>query len=510
MSVSTLNQRIAKNTAFLYLRSLLLLAINLYTSRVTLQILGVEDYGIYQLVGGVVSMFSMLSGTLASASQRFITYALGENDFLKIKRVFSTSISLHIILGFLIVVLLELLGVWFLNHKLVIPLERLTAARWVMQFSIATLFVSIISTPYNAVIIAHERMSAFAFISIFEGLMRLGCVLSLRWIRFDKLLVYSLFLFIVSLVLRIVYTAYSHRKFEEARGVKMIVEGKLFREMFAFAGWNLFGQGSMVLRNQGIDILLNLFFGVTVNAAKGISNQVQGAIHHFVGNFTTAINPQLTKSIAQANYDRAHSLMFHGSRISFFLMMIFVVPMSVCTVEVMKIWLGEVPQYAVDMVKVSLIYIQSNTLSRFLINSILAHGDIRSFQIVAGGTKLLALPIAYCVLALGGSPLTGIWVNIVLDIVCRGIELYFANKKNRYDYLRHLLRADLYCWIVFGLALFCSQLFYRFISTNLIISIFFAILVTVSSVWFIGLDRSEKTIIISQLKKLFIRIEANV
>lgn len=495
------NQRIAKNSFFLYLRSLFLLVINLYTSRVTLQILGVDDYGIYQLVGGVVGMFSMLSGTLASASQRFITYALGENDFQKLNKVFSTCVSLHIILGLSVVVLLEVLGIWFLNHKLVIPPDRLETARWVMQFSIATFFVYIISTPYNAIIIAHEKMNAFAFISILEGALKLGCVFALGWIMADKLLYYALFLFIIALVLRSVYSIYSHHHFEEAKKIKFGVEKGLFKEMFAFAGWNLLGQGSMVLRNQGIDVLLNLFFGVAVNAAKGVSNQVQSAVHQFVGNFTTAINPQLTKAIAQKDYDRAHSLMFHGSRLAFFLMMIFVIPLFVCTLEVMEIWLVNVPSYAVSMVKVALIYLQSNTLSRFLINSILAHGNIRNFQIVAGSTKLLALPVAYVVLKLGGSPLTGIWVNIALDLVCRGVELYFANKKNNYNIKRHLFKADIACWLIFGLALIGSLLFYMFISSKLIIAGLFSLCMTIACVWFMGLDRSEKSVLLLQIKK---------
>lgn len=502
MSDTSANQRIAKNTVFLYLRSLFLLVINLYTSRVTLQILGVDDYGIYQLVGGVVGLFSMLSGTLASASQRFITYALGENNIQKLNKVFSTCVSLHIVLGVIVVVLLEVLGIWFLNTKLVIPHDRLETARWVMQFSIATFFIYIISTPFNAVIIAHEKMNAFAFISILEGVLKLGCVIVLGWIAADRLFYYALFLVIIALILRIIYSIYSHYHFDEAKKIKFGIEKRLFKEMFAFAGWNLFGQGSMVLRNQGIDVLLNLFFGVAVNAAKGVSNQVQSAVHQFVGNFTTAINPQLTKAIAQKDYNRAHSLMFHGSRLSFFLMMVFVIPLFVCTLEVMEIWLVDVPPFAVDMVKVSLIYLQSNTLSRFLINSILAHGNIRNFQIVAGSTKLLALPIAYVVLRLGGSPLTGLWVNIALDIVCRGIELFFANKKNRYNIKNHLFNADLVCWLIFGLALIVSMLFYKYVSSKLIIAGLFSVLIAFVSVWFVGLDKSEKGILLLQINKI--------
>lgn len=494
----TSNQRIAKNTFFLYLRSIFLLVISLYTSRVTLQILGVEDYGIYQLVGGVVAMFNMLSGSLASASQRFITFSLGKDDLAGQKKVFSTCVTLHIVLGIIVVALLEVLGIWFLENKLVIPPERLDIARWVMQFSIATFFFNVISVPFNATIIAHEKMNAFAFISILEGVLKLVCVLFLGLIAADKLLYYALFLFLISVLLRAFYSVYSHRKFEEARGIKLGIEKGIFKEMFAFAGWNMVGEGSMILRNQGIDILLNMFFGVIVNAAKGISNQVQSAVHQFVGNFTTAIRPQLVKSVAQQDYARTHSLIFHGTRLSFFLMMVFSVPLSVCTIDVMELWLVDVPQYAVDMVKVSLLYLQSNTLSRLLINSILAHGNIRNFQITAGVTKLMALPIAYVVLKLGGSPLTGLWVNVALDFVCRGVELYFVNKKLNYNIKKHLLKADLSCWLVFILAYVISIVFYKFVSSHLIVAGAASVLVTSICVWFIGLDKSEKTILLSQ------------
>lgn len=498
----TSNQRIAKNTFFLYLRSIFLLVISLYTSRVTLQILGVEDYGIYQLVGGVVAMFNILSGSLASASQRFITFSLGKDDLAGQKKVFSTCVTLHIVLGIIVVALLEVLGIWFLENKLVIPPERLDIARWVMQFSIATFFFKVISVPFNAAIIAHEKMNAFTFISILEGVLKLVCVLFLGLIAADKLLYYALFLFLISVLLRAIYSVYSHRKFEEARGIKLGIEKGIFKEMFAFAGWNMIGDGSMILRNQGIDILLNMFFGVIVSAAKGISNQVQYAVHQFVGNFTTAIRPQLVKSVAQQDYAGVHNLIFHGTRLSFFLMMVFAIPLSVCTIEVMDFWLVDVPQYAVDMVKVSLLYLQSNTLSRLLIHSILAHGNIRNFQLTAGLTKLMALPIAFVVLKLGGSPLTGIWVNVALDFVCRGFELYFVNKRNGYNIKKHLLQADLSCWLVFALAYVVSLAFYKFVSSHLIVAGVTSVLLTCICVWFIGLDRSEKSILLAQIRNI--------
>lgn len=489
------NKKIAKNTALLYLRSLFLLFINLYTSRLTLQVLGVDDYGIYHLVGGVVGMFTMLSETLSAASQRFITYALGENKKEELKKVFSNSITLHLVLGVIIVILLESLGLWLVNSQLNIPNERLQMARIVMHFSVAAFFVNVIAVPFNAVIIAHEKMTAFAVISIIEGLLKLAIVIILPFLTWDKLLLYSLLTFLVALVIRFLYSIYSKRHFEETQSLKLGIDSALFKEMFNFAGWNLFGQGSMVLRNQGIDILLNIFFGVAVNAAKGVSNQVQHAVHAFVGNFTTSIKPQLIKSVAQRDYKRTHSLTYHGARLSFFMMMIFVVPLIVCANEVMNIWLVNVPCYAVSMVQIALLYLQSNTLSRFLIISILAHGNIRNFQIFAGGTKLLAFPIAWVVLKLGGSPMTGIWVNIALDFVCRGEELYFINKKNGYDYKHHLIKADAVCWFTFIVSLVLAQLMYKYISSKIFIAFPISFVIVLLTIWFIGMDKKEKSII---------------
>lgn len=499
------NKRIVKNTAALYLRSLLLLFINLYTSRVTLQVLGVDDFGIYTIVGGVVAMFSMLSSTMREASQRFITYSLGTNDSNEVKKVFSTCLSLHIVLALIVAVILEVVGLWFLNSKMNIPPDRLQTAGWVMQFSILTFVVNVISVPYNALIVAHERMSAFAYMSILEGGLKLGIVFFLMIISWDKLFVYAILQLVVAIIIRSVYTVYCKKSFKESNTIRFGINGPLFREMFAFAGWNLFGSGSMVLRNQGIDILLNLFFGVAVNAAKGISNQVQNTVHQFVGNFTASIYPQLTKSMAHKDYSRARSLVTHGGKISFFMMMLFAVPFIICAQEILEIWLVEVPEFAVVMVKLSFVYLLSDTLSRLLINSILAYGNIRNFQVIGGGIKLFALPIAYVVLKLGGSPLTGIWVNIFLDFICLGVRLYFAHARYHLDVKVYLTKVVLRCWGVFFLSMVIPSFFYYRISSSLFISGPIAVVSASFMIWFLGLDINEKKTLKDYLGKLFIK-----
>lgn len=467
----------------------------LYTSRVVLQVLGVEDYGIYNVVGGVVTMFSMLSSTLSAATQRFITYALGGNDFNHLKKVFSTAITLHILIGVIVVVLLEVLGVWFLNHKLNIPAERLSVANWVFQFSILTFLVNVVSVPYNALIIAHEKMSAFAYISIIDGFLKLGIALLLQWVTFDKLLLYAILHSIVAIIIRLIYSTYCTRNFVEATCLSLQIDKSLFKEMFGFSAWNFIGVGSLVLRNQGIDILLNIFFGVSVNAAKGISNQVQGAVQQFVGNFTSAVNPQLTKSVAQKDYARTSSLIIHGSRLAFFLMMIFAVPIIVYSKEILHLWLIDVPQYSESMVKLIMICLLSDTISLFIKNTLLAFGDIRNYQIIAGGIKLLALPLAYLILKCGGSPLTGIWVNIILEFVCIGFRLFLIKQKkmelNIYSFIFKVL---LSCWTVFFIAYISASVFYYHVSDNLYIGVALCVIITIICIY-AALSKSERNLI---------------
>lgn len=499
------NKRIAKNTIALYFRSILLILINLYTSRVILQSLGVEDYGIYNVVGGMVSMFTMLSNTMASASQRFITFTLGENDYDKLRKVFITSVTLHIVIGVIMIVLLEIFGSWFLYSKLNIPQERLDIAFWVMQFSIGTLFVNIISVPYNSAIIAHERMSAFAYISILDGILKLCIAFLILSSPTDRLLLYAGLIFAASVLIRMIYTIYSHRHFLETQNVNLHIEHGLFREMFAFAGWNLFGNGSMLLRNQGIDILLNIFFGVSVNAAKGVCNQVQTAIHQFVGNFQMAVNPQLTMSVAQKDIARTHFLIMQGSRLSFFLLCFFAIPLLIATPEILSLWLVEVPKYSVEFIRWTLIFLLWDTLSRFLINSVLAYGKIRNYELIVGGTKLLALPMAYIWLRMGGSPLVGIWVNIILEFVCLAQRLYFNYHYNGLPYFQYLFRVILCCWVVFTIDILAVYAFKQYVNANFYIQIAVSFLITTLVVGTMGVSGKERQFILSKVKSRFSR-----
>lgn len=494
------NKRIAKNTLFLYFRSILLILISLYTSRVVLEALGVSDYGIYNVVGGIVAMFTMLSGSMSSASQRFITFALGKKDFEHLRKVFNTSLTLHIVLGLIVIVLLEILGVWFLYNKLNIPQERLNIAFWVLQFSIATFFIKVISVPFDSDIVAHEKMSAFAYIGIIDGILKLFIAIILSYSSNDRLFFYAFMIFFISFVTFLIYFIYCRLKFEETRKIKWKIDGGLFHEMFGFAGWNLLGSGSYVLRNQGIDILLNLFFGVTVNAAKGVCNQIQAGVYQFVTNFQTAVTPQITKSVAQNNLTRTHTLIIQGGRFSFYLLTLFTIPIIITTPQILSLWLVEVPQYTIEFVRWTMIYLLWDSLSRFLINAILAYGKIRNYELVVGGTKLLALPMAYVWLLLGGSAIVGIWVNIIIEMICICQRLVFNAKYNGLSWKKYMMEVVVRSWLTFSFAFLLCYYAQKYVTENFILIIVISFLISFSTIALIGISQTERNLVVGKVK----------
>lgn len=311
------NKRIAKNTLLLYIRMLFIMVVSLYTSRIVLATLGISDYGIYNVVGGIVIMLSFLNGAMSSATQRYLTFELGKGNFSRFQSVFSTTIQIHVLLSLCIILLAETIGLWFLLNKMQIPVNRLTASIWVYQCSIITAVISIMSVPYNAAVIAHERMSAFAYISVLEVALKLIIVILLPMINCDRLITYSLLIMLVQLLIRLCYSIYCNRHIKEAK-YKHRYERNLMKEIFSFAGWSFVGHFASVMHTQGVNVLLNMFFGPIVNAARGIAVQVQMAVFQFCGNFQTALNPQITKTYAQGDLESMNRLIYRSTRFSFF------------------------------------------------------------------------------------------------------------------------------------------------------------------------------------------------
>lgn len=422
-STSDNNKRIAKNTVMLYIRMFFTMVVSLYTSRVILQTLGITDYGINNVVGGVVTMFSFLNGAMASATQRYLSVDIATGNAEHLKISFRTAMQIHIFIALAIFVLAETVGLWFVLNKLIIPENRMYAAMWVYQFSVIASMVSIISLPYNADIIAHEKMSAFAYISIMDAILKLLIVYMLVISPFDKLITYSALFLCVNLFDRFIYNIYCKRHFAEVN-FSIIIDKALFKEMSSFAGWSLWGNIAAVLFTQGINMLLNMFFGPAVNAARGIAVQVQGVIQGFVANVQTAVNPQITKSYAQHNLKRMHKLMFASSKFCFYLLFLIVLPLSFEAYFVLKVWLGIVPEHTVWFLRLIMFIMLTETLANPYMIANQATGKVKVYQAVVGGLLLLIVPVAYIVLKLGGNPESVYIVHGSIAIVCQFSRVY--------------------------------------------------------------------------------------
>lgn len=392
------------------------MAVSLYTSRVVLNILGVEDFGIYNVVGGFVTMLGFLNSSMASATQRFLAFEIGRNDKTKLRNVFVMSINVHFLIAFITFLLAETVGLWFVNTQLTIPVERMTAARWVYQFSIYTFLVSIISVPYNAIIIAHERMNIFAWVSIIEVSVKLFIVFMLQWFGYDKLIFYSVLMFAVSLLTRSIYGIYCSINF---RYNKFLIywDNKLFNKMLTFSGWNLLVDLGYTLNGQGVNILLNIFFGPVVNAARGIAYQLIGLLNGFVRNFQMAINPQIIKLYASNKNKKFENLVYQGTKYSFFLLFIISFPVLLETESILGLWLKKVPEYSVIFTQLIIINILIESLSGLLTTAVQATGKIKNYQGITGAIMVLIIPTSYILFKLKFTPEAAFWVGIFFSCI---------------------------------------------------------------------------------------------
>lgn len=416
------NKRIAKNTLILYLRTILILCISLYTSRVILSILGIENYGIYNIVGGFVAVFSIISATMVASTQRYLTYELGKATDNHSQEVFGVAMTIHIALSIVLLLLFETVGVWFLNTKLNIASDRIIAANWLYQCSVLTFLINILSAPYNAMIIAHEKMKAFAYINIVEVSLKLLIVYLLLLSSIDRLIIYGIFLLLISIIIRLIYSLYCKKNFPETKYI-LVRDTNYYKEMTGFAGLNFLGACSAILSNQGVNILLNIFFGVTVNAARGIALQVETAITKFVNDFTTALNPQITKSYAGGDKEYMINLAYRGSKFSFFLFLFLSLPVLMQTPLILSIWLKEVPEYTIVFIRYSLIIGMLNTLSAPLTTCAFATGKIKSLSIWLGCIRFSVLPLSYIALKSDFSPYVVYVVILITDSVLLLVRL---------------------------------------------------------------------------------------
>lgn len=489
------NKRIAKNTLLLYVRMLFTMAVSLFTSRVILNTLGVEDYGINNVVGGIVTMFSVLSGSLSSSISRFITFELGKGNIERLKTIFSTGVNIQLGMSVLIIIIAEAVGIWFLNTKMNIPTDRMVAANWVFQCAILTFVLNLLSVPYNAAIIAHEKMSAFAYISVVEVSLKLIIVYMLMISPFDRLETYAVLLLLVGAVIRFIYGYYCKRHFEECT-YHFVFDKPVLKEMTGFAGWNFLGNGAYMLNTQGVNILMNLYFGVAVNAARGIATQVDAALKQFVNNFTTAVNPQITKSYAQGDLDYMHKLVCRSAKFSAFLMMFFAVPIILETNTILTIWLKTVPDYAVIFLQWIIISSFMDTvLANSLVTSMFATGKIKRYQIIVTTVGCLVFPLSWIAFKLGFEPQVGYILYFIIYTILLFVRLYLLKDMVKLPvmmYIREVLY-KLAPIIVVGFAIPGILILTMDAGwLRLILVCLLSVLVTAASEYFIGLSNKEK------------------
>lgn len=501
--------RLVNNTLLLYLRTLFIMFLGLFSSRVILQSLGVDNFGIYNVVGGFVGMFAVITNSLVSTTQRYITVELGKGESGDLNKVFGIVLSIHIGLALIMILLFETVGLYFLNNMLDIPNERMYAARWTFQISVICSVLGVLSTPYIGVIVSYERMRAFAFISLQDAILRLLICYALYTSKYDRLILYSILLGLVSLWNQFLYMRYCFKNFKSLRSVPQ-GDKSLFKSIFGFASMNFLGSFAYILSTEGVTVILNMFYGVVLNAARGIATQVQNLVGRFTSDFMTALNPQITKEYSAGNGERSKQLCFRGSKFSFYIVLLIAIPIAFRADMILSLWLGKFPDYTVEFVRLTLILMMVSVLAGPLVTMILAVGQITGISLWIGGIKLFALPLIYYCFKLFKSPLYAYYVLIVLDIVLIFIRLYILQSKTGMKFVKEMtIRVFIPIIYTSAIAILLSSILNDIIVHNYIgffvYSVFSFILSSVI-VYLIGVNRTEKIFIKSLLAKFINKI----
>lgn len=496
------NRQIAKNTIFLYFRMLLLMVISLYTSRVTLRILGVDDFGIYQSVCGVVTFLAFLNNALSSGTSRFITFEMGKED-PQLNILFSTVRIAHVVLGVAVLLVGEIVGLWFINNKLIIPPERLNAAIFAFHFSMITSFFQITQVPYNAIIIAYEKMNAYAYISIIEAIFKLVTVFLLNVFIFDKLEVYATLLCIVQVTIIILYRFYCRIKFKEIKS-KFIFDKKIFLSILSFSGWSLIGSSAASFANQGVTIVTNMFFAPAVITVRSIALRIMGIVNQFTGNFRMAINPQIIKKYAAQDYEGSKHLLLDSTKFTYYLAILVVIPLFFLAEPLLKLWLVDVPDGTILFMKISLLQVPFQVLDGCLYIAFYAKGRIKENAIISPLLDFIQLPVVYVLFKLGFPPITLVWVEtfacVTLGIIVKPLLVYFLVDYSFKETYSIILR----CFIVTVLAIILPLcLLLKFDENTLLgflIILFACLFSVIVFVWFVGIDRQLRQKIIEWIR----------
>lgn len=501
-------KRIAYNTIFLYVRMLFLLLISLYTVRVTLNILGVENYGIYNIVGNVVVLFSFINAASSASTQRYLNFALGKNDLIKASQILTSSIKIHVIVAILILVLSETVGLWILKHYLVIPENRIGAAYWAYQISVFTTMLNVIRIPYNATIIAYERMSFYALLSVLEGILKLLIVFLLSFFKIDKLVLYTILLFFLSLCILLVFLIYVRFNFSISKWQRKIEKG-LYKELLSFSGWNLISSIGDVVSTQGLNFIVNRFFGVVANAAIGIANQVNNAVYGLISNFQVAFEPQIVKSYAADDKEYLMNLIFKTSKFSYYLLYFFVLPLSINANLVLQVWLKDIPDYSVVFLRLTLFYSLLNALIGPLWMVAYAIGNIRNYQVIACCNAMIQLPLLWLCFVFGTPVYTIMLIRIFSNLTFSIWRLYYLYKRMKFPVVSYIKKVIIPIVFVTLISLAITYLSFRY--TNGVFQFFFSCSISVICnlllFYFIGSTSGEKQALKQYLLKILKKVK---
>lgn len=506
------NKRLAKNTILLYLRTVVVMVISIFTSRVILQSLGIEDYGTYNVIGGFVAMFSLLGGTLVTATQRFINLELGKKEGGNSNEVFCTAMGIHIGLAIIIFFALETFGLWFLNYKMNIPDGRMFSANVVFQCSILAFLLNIICMPYNAIIIAFERMKAFAYISLYDVTLKLLISYALFLFFYDRLIIYAVLLLLLAISERSIYSIYCRRNFPEESEFHIVKDKQAYIRQTSFAGYTFLGSFASILSNHGVNIVLNLFCGVTINAARAISMQVLHAISKFVSDFTVSLNPQIVKTYAAGELDKSIELVYRGAKFSYYLMFIFSVPIIFLTPEILKLWLGHYPDHTIIFVRLTLIYGLITVLSKTLTTEILATGKIRANAFIIGGLRILILPFSYLVLWMGYDAYMVYYVMIAIDSISIFTRLYILKVVTGVEMIEYVKSVLFPVTIVSILSCTICYIIWKYIPSTFLFNtlyVFISLIVCITIIAYIGITSNERLMLMSGINIIVNKIGNN-
>lgn len=498
------NKRIVKNTFLLYFRMLLLMAISLFTSRVILQSLGIEDYGLYEVVGGFVAMFGILSSSLTAAISRFITVELGKQNLERLKVVFHTSVKVQLILASIITILGEVVGYWFINYKMQIPCGRDTATYIVLHCSLLSFIVTLVSVPYNSAIVAHEKMAAFAYISIVEVSLRLLVAYAIMYSSYDRLILYAVLMLIIQLSIRILYGFYCSKHFNECKGSAPF-DKNVFHQILGFAGWSFLGNGSYILSTQGVNMLINVFFGVVVNAARGISNQINFAVTSFVNNFTMALNPQIIKSYSSGDKNYAFNLACKGAKYSYLMMLTLSLPIIMEIDAILKIWLHTPPANTQVYVKWVMLAALSTVTGNSLVTLNNATGKIRQYQLVISIFMICPFVLTWLAFKIGYNPESAFIINFVINYLLIYVRLFLVHKNAGIPYGLYLREVIVKTHIITVLALIVPLIIVAIMPYSiyrLTLTFVGSLLTTILLIYFIALSCDEKQIIEKWIRRI--------